>query len=207
MLGPIAMTTPHRRPWMSLACRSLFTAVWLSLLPDLRAAKPDKEEIRALKRAAAAEGLDTKTKPLSDAAGTRIDKKATGSGSTESARILDRLRDRLEVNDDDEWALIAERITQVEDARRALGSAANGAIKDVDKRAVAGAKTAHPERDSLRSAVGDRLPDAEINLRLARARDVYRENESRLRRAQSELRAVLSVRQEAIAVLAGLLPP
>jgi hypothetical protein len=32
-------------------------------------------------------------------------------------------------------------------------------------------------------------------------------NEARLAKAQAELRAVLTVRQEAVAVLAGLLPP
>jgi hypothetical protein len=36
---------------------------------------------------------------------------------------------------------------------------------------------------------------------------VHEQAESRLLQAQSDLRAVLSLRQEAIAVLAGLLPP
>jgi len=36
-------------------------------------------------------------------------------------RMIQRLRDRLEVTDDSEWKVISERITRVMDARRAVG--------------------------------------------------------------------------------------
>ena len=58
----------------------------------------------------------------------------------------------------------------------------------------------------LSSAVRDKLPDAEIKTRLERLREVRKDNEAKLAKAQEELRAVLSVRQEAVAVLFGLLP-
>ena len=67
-------------------------------------------------------------------------------------------------------------------------------------------RTANPESDSLRQAIMDKLPDAEIKSRLTRLRESRKNNEEKLARAQEELRAVLSVRQEAIAVMAGLLP-
>ncbi len=67
--------------------------------------------------------------------------------------------------------------------------------------------SAHPEQDALRSAVGDKLPDAEIKVRLARAHEVFQQNEALLLKVQTELRAILTVRQEAVAVMAGLLPP
>ena len=113
----------------------------------------------------------------------------------ESARGLARLREAMRVADDAEWAVIAERIAAVQ--------AAGAGPKDK-------AKPAGPERtaqDALRVAVRDGLPDAELRLRLARAHELQREREARLARARAELRAVLTVRQEAVAVLAGLLDP
>ena len=59
---------------------------------------------------------------------------------------------------------------------------------------------------ALSSAVRDKLPDAEVKTRLERLREVRKENEVKLTKAQEELRAVLSVRQEAVAVIFGLLP-
>jgi hypothetical protein len=71
-------------------------------------------------------------------------------------------------------------------------------------------KTATSEtaaRNFVASVFRDGLPDAELRLRLARAHELQREREARLARARAELRAVLTVRQEAVAVLAGLLEP
>ena len=59
---------------------------------------------------------------------------------------------------------------------------------------------------ALASAIRDNLPDAEIKSRLDRVRETRRDNEAKLTKAQEELRAVLSVRQEAVAVMFGLLP-
>ena len=58
----------------------------------------------------------------------------------------------------------------------------------------------------MRQAITDNLPDAEIKSRLARLREVRKDNEEKLTKAQEDLRAVLSVRQEAVAVMFGLLP-
>jgi hypothetical protein len=58
----------------------------------------------------------------------------------------------------------------------------------------------------LQSAVRDKLPDAEIKSRLDRLRQSRRDNETKLSQAQEELRAVLSIRQEAVAVVFGFLP-
>jgi hypothetical protein len=62
-----------------------------------------------------------------------------------------------------------------------------------------------PELDGLRAAITDKLPDAEIKARLARLRDARKQNEAKLDQAREDLRAVLSVRQEAVLVMAGLL--
>jgi hypothetical protein len=134
-----------------------------------------------------------------------------GSGDAES-RALAKLRERLEVADDAEWAVIVERIAKVEDARRSLwapgaGGRGSPSFTEKPKRATKPGGSAHPEQDALRSALVDKLPDAEIKARLARAHELHRQNETRLLNAQEELRAVLTIRQEAVAVMAGLLPP
>ncbi|HEY1107861.1 MAG TPA: hypothetical protein VGE76_04490 [Opitutaceae bacterium] len=62
-----------------------------------------------------------------------------------------------------------------------------------------------PEQTALTQAVTDKLPDAEIKARLTKLRETRKANEAKLEKAQDELRAVLTVRQEAQAVLLGLL--
>lgn len=62
-----------------------------------------------------------------------------------------------------------------------------------------------PEQAALTQAVADKLPDAEIKARLTKLRETRKANEAKLEKAQDELRAVLTVRQEAQAVLLGLL--
>lgn len=62
------------------------------------------------------------------------------------------------------------------------------------------------ELAALSSAVRDKLPDAEVKSRLERLRQSRKDSEAKLSKAQEELRAVLSVRQEAVAVVFGLLP-
>ena len=52
----------------------------------------------------------------------------------------------------------------------------------------------------------DKLPEAEIKSRLDRVREARKQNEAKLSKAQEDLRAVLSIRQEAVAVVFGLLP-
>ena len=58
---------------------------------------------------------------------------------------------------------------------------------------------------ALGLAIQDKLPDAEIKSRLERLREKRREAEASLTKAQEELRAVLSIRQEAVAGMFGVL--
>ncbi len=135
------------------------------------------------------------------------------------ARMLTALRERLEITDDEEWKLIAARIAKVSELRRgAAGAGGFGAFGGRGgppggggDRGPGGGRGpgpggGSPEMTALSSAVRDKLPDAEIKSRLDRVREVRKDNEGKLTRAQEELRAVLSVRQEAVAVVFGLLP-
>ena len=166
--------------WALLAASTILVAVSPAQDKPAKPGKPDREEkgeSREMKR-------------------TGGEKPGRDPGA-EAARSLVRLREAMRVTDDAEWAVIAERIAAVQ--------AAGGGAGPKDK-----AKPASAERtaqDALRVAVRDGLPDAELRLRLARAHELQREREARLARARAELRAVLTVRQEAVAVLAGLLEP
>lgn len=138
-----------------------------------------------------------------------------GRGNFDPAQMQDRmmtaLRTQFDVPDDAEWKLIQDRITAVSEARRASGGGMmmggrGGPPGGGGPTAGRTGRTGNPESDSLRQAIVDKLPDAEIKSRLTRLRESRKNNEEKLARVQEELRAVLSVRQEAIAVMAGLLP-
>ncbi|MBX3739312.1 MAG: hypothetical protein KF715_21670 [Candidatus Didemnitutus sp.] len=122
------------------------------------------------------------------------------------ARLLTGLRTQMEVADDAEWQIISERVTRILDLRRAeaaLNLAGLGRLGGAMANRLGIQSSA--EMDALRSAVTDKATDAELKSRLEKLREVRKQNETNLNQAREELRAVLTVRQEAIAVLAGLL--
>jgi hypothetical protein len=169
--------------------------------------KPGKENARALKREATGDDSGVKPKKRDD----NSDSGRTKANPADAqARVLDRLREKLDVTDDTEWALIVERMTTIDEIRRTLwtsSSSSRGPLPGTEKNKRKSGSSGNPERDALRSAVSDNLPDAEIKSRLARAHEIHRRNEARLAQAQANLRAVLSIRQEAVVVMAGILPP
>lgn len=136
------------------------------------------------------------------------------------SRILTNLRERFAVTDDEEWTIISERILKIYEMRRTAGGDGGGfrgAPGGGSAAAAAAAMAAKsrggfrpgggsPEMQALQAAVNDKLPEAELKLRMTRLREVRQLNESKLQKAQEDLRAVLTVRQEAIAILLGLLP-
>lgn len=66
-------------------------------------------------------------------------------------------------------------------------------------------RQADPDAEALQKALEVKAPSEEIKAKLAKLRDARRAKEAQLDKAQEELRQVLSVRQEAVAVAAGLL--
>jgi hypothetical protein len=141
-----------------------------------------------------------------------------GSAEDMQARMLSSLRERLEVPDDEEWKIISERLGKVMELRRTANAggpfggvgafAGRGPQGGSEK--SRGPRGGRPASDSemaaLQSALRDKLPDAEIKSRLDRVRETRKQNETKLAKAQEDLRAVLSVRQEAFVVIFGLLP-
>jgi hypothetical protein len=139
------------------------------------------------------------------------------------ARMLANLRERFGVTSDEEWTVISERLTKLVEVRRTMPGAAGGpgamlsgfrgpsgpaAGPEGGNRGTRGAVRpgGSPESEALQAAVTDKLPEAEIKARLDKLRETRKANAQKLEQAQEDFRAVLSVRQEAIAVLVGLLP-
>lgn len=200
MLPPAPLRFGYRVAAQAIALGGMLV---LAGLGETRAAKADMRELKREKMLEAS-GIKRDKESDSKAPKSRVDE------ATE--RSLARLREQLEVTDDVEWDIIGERIKRVVEMRSSVGSGGphgkgGPVMPEKSKKVARSGASAHPEQEALRLAVKDKLPDAEIKARLDRAHEVQQQKEAQLARAQADLRAVLTVRQEAVAVLAGLLPP
>jgi hypothetical protein len=166
-------------------------------------------------------------------------------------RMLDRLREQLEVTDDSEWKTISERITKIMELRRSLRAFGGGGFgfpggpggpppPNADGQAGpppgpppgldnqvgpnAGPSpggppgsppgfggpggpdfSASPEVQALRQAIESKASATELKAKLETLVEARKKAQADLLKAQDDLRQLLSVRQEAIAVASGLL--
>lgn len=139
-------------------------------------------------------------------------------------RMMERYREQMAVTNDDEWKLIETRIQKVQEARRAIGTGGGmgmfgrGARPPGGDNAPAGGNDQagrrgrggfgfepSPEMEALQKGIDSKASKEELKTLMAKVRDARKENEAKLEKAQDELRKVLDVRQEAVAVVAGLL--
>lgn len=125
-------------------------------------------------------------------------------------RMLDRMREQFEVKDDAEWKVISERVEKVFNAQRDARSGGGfggrpGGDRGGDNRPNPFRGEPNPDAEALQKALEAKAPAAEIKTKLAKFRDTRKEREGKLDKAQDELRQLLSARQEAQAVLMGLL--
>lgn len=140
-------------------------------------------------------------------------------------RMMERLREQMEVKGDDEWKIIEGRIEKVTEARRQVGAgggmgmfgrgggrppggdnAQAGGNDQGGRRARGGfGGEPSPQMEALQKAIDSKASKEELKSLMAKVRDARKENEAKLEKAQEELRKVLDVRQEAVAVVAGLL--
>ena len=143
-------------------------------------------------------------------------------------RMTDRIREQLEITNDDEWKIIQARVEKVMAARRETSSvgssfsfmrgmrsdrggspsdqnqADSNRRRDREREGRFGGEQS-PEAEALQKAIESKASAEEIKSKLARLREVRKEKEANLEKAQEDLRKVLSARQEAAAVLLGLL--
>jgi hypothetical protein len=139
-------------------------------------------------------------------------------------RMMETYRERLEVTDDAEWKLIEERVSTVTQARMATltdggglmgfggmggrpggfgpgGGGPPGGGRGLQS--LFGQPSA--EVQALQQAIEAKAPAAEIKAKLAKLQEIRKQKHAELVKAQNELRQLLTPRQEAIAVLMGLL--
>lgn len=143
-------------------------------------------------------------------------------------RMMDRMREQLDVKSDDEWKLIQTRIEKVMAARREAGGMGmgmggmmgprrqqqqgqdnqNANANNQQRRqrgGMFGPQTPNPEAEALQKAIEAKAGKEDIKAKLDAYRASMKTREAALEKAQADLQQVLSVNQEAQAVLMGLL--
>jgi hypothetical protein len=149
-------------------------------------------------------------------------------------RMAERMKEQFGVTDDAEWKIIDGKIQKVTEARRAVGGGGfaamggfggrrggpGGGDGDRAERGNRGGDRGgegrrggpggfggepSPEVADLQKAIESKASADEIKTKLAKVREARKANEAKLEAAQEDLKKVLSVRQEAVAVMMGLL--
>jgi len=131
-------------------------------------------------------------------------------------RMMDRLKEQLEIKDDSEWTAIQPMVQAVMDARMAsmsgMGRGMFGGPRrgggdnngDQPRRGPFG-QAPSAEADALQKAIDSKAPKAEIKAAMEKFVASRKAKQAELEKAQDNLRKVLTSRQEAIATLNGLL--
>jgi len=131
--------------------------------------------------------------------------------------IMDRLREDMEVKEDAEWKALEPLVTKVMDARRQVdgermrgmfGRRGRGGDTGGDQSGRRGGffgGQPSPEAEALTRAIEGKASNAELKAALAKFVEARKAKQADLEKAQTELRKVLSLRQEAVATQNGLL--
>jgi Spy/CpxP family protein refolding chaperone len=134
-------------------------------------------------------------------------------------RMMDRVKEQLEVTDDAEWKALEPLVSNVMEARRGtMSGMGRGMFGGGPRRGGAGGGDnggggggrgpggqSSPEADALQKAIDAKAPKAEVKAALEKFVASRKAKQAELEKAQDELRKVLTSRQEAIATLNGLL--
>ncbi|HUR45191.1 MAG TPA: hypothetical protein VMZ27_04865 [Candidatus Saccharimonadales bacterium] len=136
-------------------------------------------------------------------------------------RMMDNYKEQLEVKSDDEWKIISARIEKVMTAQREARVGRSGfgggqrRNRGGDNNAATDTNTQrnrnpfggepNPDVEALQKSIDAKASNDELKAKLAKARQNIKEKEAAVTSAQDDLKKVLSVRQEAIAVTIGLL--
>ena len=128
-------------------------------------------------------------------------------------RMMDSVKERLAFTNDAEWAAVQPMVQKVMDLRREMGptgrimgGGGTNAASDTarsGRRGFMGAPS--PEAEALQKTIDNNAPAAQIKDALEKYRAARKDKEAKLTDAQESLRKVLTVRQEAQAILIGLL--
>ena len=130
--------------------------------------------------------------------------------------MMERLCDEMEVKDDGEWKALEPLVQKVMDARRQVegdrmrgmfGRRGRGGDTGGDQGGRRGGFFGQPspEAEALTRAIEGKASNAELKAALAKFVEARKAKQAELEKAQTELRKVLSLRQEAVATQNGLL--
>jgi hypothetical protein len=161
--------------------------------------------------------------------GNRTSRQGRGNFDPEEfrKRMNERMKEQFGVTNDDEWKIISERIEKVMEARRGTGGGfgmfigggpggpggrgpggpggpGGGGDRGGDRGPGGDRGGGSPESDALRKAIESKASKEEMKAALAKFREARKANEEKLEKAQAELLEVLTVQQEAVAVMMGL---
>jgi|SRR6516225_3555509 hypothetical protein len=136
-------------------------------------------------------------------------------------RMMDRIKEQLEVTDDAEWKALEPMVQAVMDARmssmggmgrgmfgggpRRGGGNNNGNTNGDQPRRGPFGQPPSAEAEALQKAIDAKAPKAEVKAALEKYNASRKAKQAELEKAQEDLRKVLTTRQEAIATLNGLL--
>lgn len=126
--------------------------------------------------------------------------------------MLDRYKDDLGFTNDTEWGAVEPLVQKVMDAQReAMMSRFAGfrGRRGGNNNDNAGGnrpqRPTSPEREALQQAIDSNAPAGQVAAALEKFRTSEKSKQAKLEQAQSDLAKVLTPKQEAQAVLAGLL--
>jgi len=127
---------------------------------------------------------------------------------------LDRYKDQLGYTNDTDWEAVKPLVQKVMDAQRDVFSSQMRGMFGGGRRGGQGGGggqggpggmfPADPTRDALQQALDDNAPTAQVKDLLAKYKASQKAKQAKLEAAQADLKKVLTTKQEAEAVLAGL---
>ena len=125
--------------------------------------------------------------------------------------MMDRFKEDLGFTNDTEWSAVEPLVQKVMDARReTMAGGFGGFRRNRGGNADNGGGNrpqppANPDREALQQAIDSNAPASQVAAALSKFRASQKAKQSKLEQAQSDLAKVLTPKQEAQAVLAGLL--
>jgi Spy/CpxP family protein refolding chaperone len=134
-------------------------------------------------------------------------------------RIMDRVKEQLEIKSEEEWKIIQPRIEKAMEARGGMGFGGMGRMggpppgrgpggpdnnaADPNQNRRRMGPPPNPDAEALQKALEAKASTEEIKAKLAKLRESRKEREAKMAQAMEDLRKVLTLRQEATAVLNG----
>jgi hypothetical protein len=125
-------------------------------------------------------------------------------------RMMDRYKEQLGFTNDTEWSAVEPLVQKVSEARiESLRGGFGGGFRRGGQGGGGGGGAfggqTDPDREALQQAIDNNAPAAQIKTLLDKYRAAQKTKQAKLESAQADLKKVLTQKQEAAAVLAGLL--